>query len=214
MLNRYRIGGILVLIILLTLISCGQNGRRAEDGVTAHAVSSDLVRTDEHEDITWDLIQMAEHDPALKAMLEESVAQAYRMNPDPDTNPVSDLESYYAFLDRCYLCLPWEIHPVGKFSSLYDQIDQGMGCLYYVCNQPLKELEDKGYYHNSLMYHEPFRSWFIQFLSGSGAFLNTEASWCEEYYRTALANRIFIWTTAPMRVRRTGRASTTSLREG
>ena len=107
MLNRYRIGGILVLIILLTLISCGQNGRRAEDGVTAHAVSSDLVRTDEHEDITWDLIQMAEHDPALKAMLEESVAQAYRMNPDPDTNPVSDLESYYAFLDRCYLCLPW-----------------------------------------------------------------------------------------------------------
>ncbi|MBO6052517.1 MAG: phosphatidylserine decarboxylase [Clostridia bacterium] len=179
------------MIILLTLVSCGQNGRRAEDGVTAHAVSSDLVRTDEHEDITWDLIQMAEHDPALKAMLEESVAQAYRMNPDPDTNPVSDLESYYAFLDRCYLCLPWEIHPAGKYSSLYDQIDQGMGCLYFVCNQPLKELEDKGYYHNSLMYHEPFRSWFIQFLSGSGAFLNTEASWCEEYYRTALANPDF-----------------------
>lgn len=101
------------------------------DSVTAGAVSTDLLRSDEHQDITWDLIQMTEHDPELKALLEKSIAQAYAMNPDPDTNPVSDLESYYAFLDRCYLGLPWEIHPSGKYSSLYDQIDQGMGCLYH-----------------------------------------------------------------------------------
>ena len=146
-----------VLLLVCSLASCGQRSVPAQpvaDSVTAGAVSTDLLRSDEHQDITWDLIQMTEHDPELKALLEKSIAQAYAMNPDPDTNPVSDLESYYAFLDRCYLGLPWEIHPSGKYSSLYDQIDQGMGCLYFVCNQPLPELEEKGYYHNSLMYLE------------------------------------------------------------
>ena len=87
--------------------------------------------------------------------------------------------------------MPWAIHPEGKYSSLYDQIDQGMGCLYFVCDQPLEELENKGYYHNSLMYHEPFSSWFAKFLAGSGEFLSTEDSWCDEYYQTALANPDF-----------------------
>ena len=35
------------------------------------------------------------------------------------------------------------------------------------------------------MYHEPYRSRFIRFLSGSGQYLSTEASWNEEYYRNA-----------------------------
>ena len=123
-----------VLLLVCSLASCGQRSvpaQPAADSVTAGAVSTDLLRSDEHQDITWDLIQMTEHDPELKALLEKSIAQAYAMNADPDTNPVSDLESYYAFLDRCYLGLPWEIHPSGKYSSLYDQIDQGMGCLYH-----------------------------------------------------------------------------------
>ncbi len=144
-----------------------------------------------HEEITQELIQLTKDDPEFKALLEKSVAQAHEMNPDPETNPVSDLESYYDFIDRCYLGMPWTIHPVGKYSSLYDQIDQGMGCLYFACDQPLKELEGKGYYHNSLMYHEPFSSWFAKFLSGSGDFLNGKDSWCDEYYQTALANPDF-----------------------
>ena len=77
------------------------------------------------------MMNMLESDPGLMALMEKSIAAAAKINPDPDTNPVSDLESYYAFLDRCYLGLPWEIHPSGKYSSLYDQIDQGMGCLYH-----------------------------------------------------------------------------------
>ena len=77
------------------------------------------------------MMNCLESDPELMALMEKSIAAAAQINPDPDTNPVSDLESYYAFLDRCYLGLPWEIHPSGKYSSLYDQIDQGMGCLYH-----------------------------------------------------------------------------------
>lgn len=152
--------------------------------------TTDRIRTGEHEEITWDLIQIVEHDPVLKALLEKSIAKAHEMNPDPNTNPVSDLESYYAFVDRCYHALPWEIEPT-EYDSLYERIDQGMGCLYFVCDQPLEELEDKGYFHNSLMYHEPFRSWMIRFLSGSGTFLNTEESWSEEYYQIALGNPDF-----------------------
>ena len=159
--------------------------------MTAAGVQSDVIRTEEHEAITWDLIEMAEHDAEFKRLLEQSVAQAAKLNPDPDTNPVQDLESYYQFLDRCYTAMPWEINPSGSFSSLYERIDQGMGCLYFVCDQPLKELEDRGYYHNSILYHEPFRSWFIRYLSGSGSFLNSDASWNDTYYRTALANPEF-----------------------
>lgn len=144
-----------------------------------------------HEDITRELIQIAEGDPEFKLLLEKSIAKAYKANPDPETNPVRDLPSYFAFIDRCFRAMPWEIHPEGKFHTLYDKIDQGMGCLYFVCEQPLEELAGKGYYHNSLLYHEPFRSWFIKFLSGSGLYLSTEASWNEEYYRNVLANRDF-----------------------
>ena len=144
-----------------------------------------------HEAVTDDLIRIVEHSPELWALLEQAIRQAMRENPDPDTNPVRDLESYYAFLDHCARCMPWEINPSGKNITLFSKIDQGMGCLYFVCEQPLDALAGKGYYHNSLLYHEPFRSWWIRFLSASGAWLDTEASWCEAYYRNALANPDF-----------------------
>lgn len=158
---------------------------------TAPAAATDMIRTAAHEDITWDLILTVEHSGELKGLLEKAIAQAKEMNPDPDTNPVDSLDSYYDFIDKCVRAMPWEISPSGKYSSLYERIDQGMGCLYFVCEQALKELEGKGYYHNSLTYHEPFRSWFIKFLSVSGAYLSTEASWCDEYYRNALKNPDF-----------------------
>ena len=170
---------LLILLMLNGVSAC--LGEGAEGGLTV-----DLERTDAHEEITWDLIQMVGHNPSLKALLEQSIRQAHAMNPDPDTNPVSDLESYYAFIDRCCRCLPWEISPCETYDSLYRRIDQSIGCLYFVCDQPLEALEPYGYYHNSLMYHEPFRSWFIKLVSVSATFLNEEDSWCDEYYQNAL----------------------------
>ena len=58
-------------------------------------------------------------------------------------------------------------------------------------DQPLEELEDYGYYNNTLQYHEPFRSWLILFTESYGQFLNTTESWSDEYYQTALANPDF-----------------------
>ena len=139
-------------------------------------ITTDLKRTGEHEPITWDLIRTVEHSPELKALLQESIRKAEAINPDRNTNPVYSLESYYAFIDRAAMALPWAITPSEEYSDLYDRIDQSMGCFYFVCDQPLEALADKGYYHNSLMYHEPFRSWLVRFTAEYGAFLNTEDS--------------------------------------
>ena len=87
--------------------------------------------------------------------------------------------------------MPWQICPDERYVSLYDRIDQGMGCFYFVSNQQLSELKDKGYYSNSLIYHEPYRSWMIRFISEYGSYLSNEVSWCQEYYRNALANKDF-----------------------
>ncbi|MBQ3394612.1 MAG: phosphatidylserine decarboxylase [Oscillospiraceae bacterium] len=154
-------------------------------------LTTDIVGDPTHAEITWDLIRTVEHDASLKRLLEKAIEQGKRLNPDPMTNPVVSLEAYYIFIDRCYRCMPWEIEPYDDFDGLYDNINQSMGCLYFVCDQPLEELKDKGYFHNSLVYHEPFRSWFIKFLSVSGSYLNTSDSWNEECYRNALANPDF-----------------------
>ena len=114
-------------------------------------LSSDIARTDGHEDITWDLITLTEHDAELKRLLEKSIRQAMEENPDVDTNPVVSLESYYQFIDRIVRAMPWEISPYGSYSSLYSRIDQGMGCLYFICDQPLEDLSDREYFHNSLL---------------------------------------------------------------
>lgn len=189
-----------ILVFIVCLILCSGTVQDAPSSgaetpyvsdVTADGETTDVTQAEEHEEITRDLIAIVNHDPKLKSMLETSIAQAHALNPDPDTNPVSDLELYYAFLDRCYKAMPWEISPSETYSSLYDRIDQGMGCLYFICDQPLRELEDKGYYHNSVLYHEPFRSWWIRYLSGSGQFLSTPESWNDTYYQTALANPDF-----------------------
>ncbi|MBQ9009870.1 MAG: phosphatidylserine decarboxylase [Clostridia bacterium] len=181
------------VLFLLCILLCTVLGGQAENSPQAviSGYGNGSAFQDTHEDITRDLILMLEHNPTVKALLEKSIRLAKEMNPDPEMNPVSDLESYYDFVDFCYRCMPWEICPGSEHFSLYDRIDQGMGCLYFVINQPLDELAELGYYHNSLMYHEPFRSWLVRFLYSSGQFLTTEASWCEAYYRNAYENPDF-----------------------
>lgn len=175
-----------LLLVLLFL-----TGAPAESSLPESPLTTDMVQTDAHQAITWDLIHLVEHSPSLKSLLEQAISQAHALNPDPMMNPIHDLESYYAFIDRCIHAMPWEISPCGTYDSLYERIDQGMGCLYFICDQPLKALEAEGTFHASLMYHEPFRSWFGRFLSESGRYLSTEKSWCDAYYRNALANPDF-----------------------
>ena len=118
------------LCLILSISSCDGKASAVQEDTTGTAcwlntgLSSDIVRTDVHEDITWDLITLAEHNPELKSLLEKSILQAAEENPDTDTNPVVSLDSYYQFIDRIVRSMPWEISPYGSYSSLYSRIDQ------------------------------------------------------------------------------------------
>ena len=149
-------------------------------------VTSDISATPRHAPITWQLIRTVEHDAELKALLAQSIAQAAAINPDRQTNPVDSLEAYYDFIDWSIRAMPWEISPQRDYISLYDRIDQSMGCFYFAVSQPLEQLAGRGYYHNSLIYHEPFRSWLVQFTAEYGQFLDAPGSWSDEYLQNAL----------------------------
>ena len=87
--------------------------------------------------------------------------------------------------------MPWSIVPNLPYSSLYDQIDQSLDYFYFVNDRPLPELKNKGYYNNSLQYHEPYRTWLINFVKEWGVYLSKEGSWKDEYYQKALADKRF-----------------------
>ncbi len=154
-----------------------------------------IVKIDEavkrHEAITEELVAYLKEDDELKALFETSIAKGKAINPDPDTNPIGSIEDYLDLIDRCVKGLPWTFTPSKKYSSLYMRIDQSMGIMYYVIDQPLDELEGKGYYHPSLIHHEPIRSWFYKLVKQMGSFLDEEASWSKEYYELAKAEEDF-----------------------
>lgn len=144
-----------------------------------------------HEPITQQLITMMDHNAPLKQMLLDSIASAKQLNPDKVMNPAQTLDEYYTFIDWATKAMPWSILRNIPFSSLYDQIDQSLDYFYYINDQPLAALKHKGYYNNSLQYHEPYRSWMINFTREWGLYLNTTASWNEQYYQAALADPRF-----------------------
>ncbi len=152
-----------------------------------------LAQSTTHQPMTRQLITMAEHNPELKAMLIRSIQLAKEQNPDRRTNPAQTLEEYYVFLDWAAQAMPWSIiknfpHPTP---GLYDQIDQSLDYFYFINDQPLPELIDKGYYRNSLQYHEPYRTWLIQFTQEWGRYLSTPESWRHEYYLNAYQDKSF-----------------------
>lgn len=144
-----------------------------------------------HEPVTEQLVTMVEHNAEIKSMLIHSIEQANKINPDRVTNPVKTLEEYYAFMDWAAKAMPWSIIPNLPYSSLYDQIDQSLDYFYFVNDQPLGELKGKGYYNNSLQYHEPYRTWLINFTKDWGLYLSKEGSWKDEYYKKALEDKSF-----------------------
>lgn len=156
---------------------CGSGGRN--------------TATQQHDSITRRLIVQVDRDPVLKRLLTASIGMAARINPDSVTNPVRTLEQYYDFIDRAARALPWTLLQVPSHTKLYERMDQGLAYFYFINDQPLEELSEKGYYRNTLQYHEPYRTWLLDFVRQWGLFLSTGASWSEEMYRLALADERF-----------------------
>ena len=134
-------------------------------------------------DLTKSFISMMEHDPELKAMMIKSIEKAKAINPSLETNPGQSLRQYYDFIEWSATCMPWDVikQPAGR--TIFNRIDQGLCYAYFVMDMPLEELKDKGYYYPSLQYHEPIRSWLIEYAKTWGNFLSTPESWNDSYYQ-------------------------------
>ena len=135
---------------------------------------------------TQELIALVESDAELKAMLEASIEKARLINPDPNTNPAQTLEQYYAFASWAETSMPWALLKKEEYPEIFDNIFQSLCTFYFIVDQPLPQLEDRGLVNNSLQYAEPFASWLVRFHQSWGTFLDTEASWNEEYFRMAM----------------------------
>lgn len=166
----------------------------ASNGASSASIAPNFTDKMTHSQMTVDLMEMLDNDPELKALVEKSLAKAWEINPDPATNPAKNLDELYAFTDWAEKCLPWESIKGREDMKLYEHIDQSLDVFYFLFDQPLEELEGKGYYYPSLQYHQPIRSWFIEFASNWGQFLSSPDSWSDEAYNLACADERFNMT--------------------
>ncbi|WP_408070272.1 phosphatidylserine decarboxylase [Butyrivibrio sp. JL13D10] len=156
--------------------------RRSFQNANAENIQSKDIAPEEHSTAALALKDYLERDPSLMAMMEKSIKKAYEINPDPDTNPVSSIEKMYSFIDWNVKALPWNLLDCDDYPTLYDHIDQSVDYLWFLFDQPLEELEGKGYYYPTLQYHEPIAGWLRDYSNEWGTFLSTEESWNDDYY--------------------------------
>ena len=156
-------------------------------------VSCTTVKAEkERADITKDFIAIMDSDPELKALMEKSIEKGVAVNPDRKTNPVQSLDEFYDYLDWCAVCMPWEMIDVTEtYPSIYDQIDQSLIYFYYYLDQPLKELEDRGYYYPTVQYCPAIVEWCIRYASSWGEYLSTPESWNDDYFNAVVESGDF-----------------------
>jgi len=159
--------------------------------LTSVPACSDTAVDDQHAQATVELMALADNNPEFKALLVKSIALAKAENPDRQTNPAQTLGEFYDFIDWATVCMPWNILKNQSYPLIYEQIDQSLDYFYFAIDRPLPELEGKGLYRNSLQYYEPFRSWMIGFIKAWGAYLDTPASWSNDYYLAAYNDKRF-----------------------
>jgi phosphatidylserine decarboxylase len=162
--------------IIVILVSCNSHSSKQKDKYGPKTV---------------ELIEIVEKNPDIKKLLIKSIEQAKRVNSDKITNPAQDLESYFDFIAYAEKAMPWELLPEANYSTLYSKLDQSLCYFYFINDQPLLELEGKGYYNNSLQYVEPYSSWLISFDRGWGQLLATESSWSDKYYKLLWEDKKF-----------------------
>jgi len=147
-------------------------------------LSTDLVfaKGNNHKQITQDLINLVNTNPEIKSMLEASLAEAKKNNSDSKTNPAQDLTAYYDYLDSASELIPMQVLK-NPNNLLREQIMQSICYFYFLIDQPIAELKDRGLYRNTIQYYEPFSTWTRKFANSWGAFLETKDSWNQTTYQ-------------------------------
>jgi phosphatidylserine decarboxylase precursor len=140
----------------------------------------------EHTEATKALIRICNENAEVKALLEHAIRQAASINPDRRYNPAQTLTEFYDFVDWNVRQLPWDvmIHPAPNDygRSLYGRTDQGIGYFWFIVDQPLEELSDRGYFYPTVEFVEPFATWLSTYSQSWGDWLDTEDSWNDTYY--------------------------------
>ncbi len=143
---------------------------------------SSVIVKNNHKPITKELIELLKKNPELKVMLEDSLAKAKEANPDKKSNPAQNLSEYYNYLDSAVELIPMQVLK-NPSNLIREQIMQSLCYFYFLIDQPLDRLKDKGLYMNSLQYYKPFSTWTRNFVDAWGMFLDTEESWNKQTYQ-------------------------------
>ena len=126
--------------------------------------------------------EMLDENPEIELYMRESIGLAAQINPDRETNPVQSLEEIYDFIDYSVTCMPWNIMNEERYSSFATKCDQSILYLYWLMDQPLTALEDKGLFYPSVEYLEPVYKWLTEYNNTWRDFLDTPDSWKQEYF--------------------------------
>ena len=180
-----RIPGFLAALILASAVlpaSPAGSLPAVKAETTQETASETAPPSAERSEASRELKKLLDADPELTALMEKSIKKAARINPDPDTNPVQSIDALYDLIDWNVKAMPWSVLTNARYPSVFDSIDQSVDYLWFLFDQPLDELKDKGYYYPTLQYHEPISSWLRFYSDEWGAYLSTEESWNDAYY--------------------------------
>ena len=139
-----------------------------------------------HTKATEALIKICNENAEVKSLLEHAISQAAEINPDRRYNPAQSLDEFYDFIDWNVRQLPWDVmiypSPDDYGCTLYGRTDQGVGYFWFIVDQPLDELKDRGFFYPTVEFVEPFASWLSTYSNTWAEFLDTEESWNDTYY--------------------------------
>ncbi len=127
----------------------------------------------------------------LRCLLEQSLAQAAIANPHRETNPVRTIDQWLAYVERFAHLMPWQGMDIGEDASFFRRIDQNIGYFYFLLDQPLDALRDKGYIYPSLQYEPRMAAWLKAYNKAWGEWLCSPESWNNSYYNIARTDARF-----------------------
>ena len=84
------------------------------------------------------------------------------------TNPVQTLDQYFNLIAFNERAQPGRMVIPTAASTLYQRLDQGLGFLFFVSDQPLPKLSGRGYFNNSIQYYPPYNAWLKTFVRSWG----------------------------------------------
>lgn len=180
-----KICSVLMLIaMILTLISCSPKNTANinTDASTNNSANSSVENKIERSNASLELKKYLDSDAELMSMMVKSINLAHEINPDKNTNPITNVEELYNFIDWNVTAMPYNLVSIDEAPTLYNKLDQSVDYIWFLFDQPLDELNGKGYYYPTLQYHEPIATWLYNYSNEWGSFLSTEASWNDEYY--------------------------------